>query len=146
MACNGDFWNVTQSCFVQDENTNPCDTAPCQLSIPEGGSCNEFELKLCAHLHYTGNASIWEVRASQFEDYGRLEGAFHQDAKDQFDEMQRDDDIDQQMTFVSVVGRRGTGKSTIGAFLSGNSTMFEVSECELATRPKWQFFNLDREI
>ena len=41
---------------------------------------------------------------------------------------QASQDYNKQLTFVSIVGEKGVGKSKIASLLSGNSSMFESSD------------------
>ena len=52
---------------------------------------------------------------------------YEQDARERLRGLQNVDDFNTQLSFVSFVGGRGNGKSTIAALLAGNSTMFKVN-------------------
>ena len=42
-------------------------------------------------------------------------------------------DFDKQLSFVSIVGARGVGKSTIASLLSGNHSMFTTGNWSVGT-------------
>ena len=54
-------------------------------------------------------------------------GSFQQPARDMISHIQDTPDFNTQLSIVSVVGKRGAGKSTVTSLLSGNSSMFTVS-------------------
>ena len=45
-------------------------------------------------------------------------------AKERFQLTQTIPDFDKQLSIVSIVGKRGVGKSTVTSLLSGNHSMF----------------------
>ena len=54
-------------------------------------------------------------------------GLFPDEARDRISHIQDTPDFNTQLSIVSIVGKRGAGKSTVASFLSGNSSMFVVS-------------------
>ena len=58
-------------------------------------------------------------------------GSFEEPARERISHIQDTADFNTQLSIVSVVGKRGAGKSTVTSLLSGNCTMFTVSiRCE----------------
>ena len=57
-----------------------------------------------------------------------LSGVFEEQAKAQLSSIQTIPEFDTQLTMTSIVGGRGVGKSTVASLLSGNETMFVVSD------------------
>ena len=49
------------------------------------------------------------------------------EAKLRLREVQNVPEFNTQLSFVSIVGGRGVGKSTVASLLSGNASMFTVS-------------------
>ena len=118
---NGD--KINQSCF-DDPDEDPCSSRPCLIDISSHPDSTKVNITLSNDSEI--DAAIWEIRLSQFEDYAKLKSIFGQEAQDAFDELAESTEFSSQLTFASIVGRRGTGKSTIASFLTGNCTMFEV--------------------
>ena len=48
-------------------------------------------------------------------------------ARQRFRELPNTPGFNTQLSFVSIVGGRGVGKSTVASLLSGNSSMFTVN-------------------
>ena len=115
------------TCF-KDES-DPCSPEPCVIDVSKKVG-NLMALSLCADdsIIDDRNGSIWEVRISEFDDYSKLTGIFVEEAQERIELLQNVPEFNTQLSFVSFVGRRGTGKSTIAAFLAGNTTMFEVQK------------------
>lgn len=114
---------LTQTCF-DDPNEDPCSSKPCLIDMSSQPYFDKVNITLTNEVDI--DAAIWEMRFSQFEDYAKLKSIFSQDAQDAFDELSENLELSSQLSFASIVGRRGTGKSTIASFLAGNVTMFEV--------------------
>ena len=71
--------------------------------------------------------AIWEINFSTSNDSSKLEVYFTDEARQRFRELQTVPDYNTQLSFVSIVGGRGVGKSTVASLLSGNSSLFDVS-------------------
>ena len=70
--------------------------------------------------------AIWEINFSRSNESNKLEGFFVEKARERFRELQNVPDYNTQLSFVSIVGGRGVGKSTVASLLSGNASMFTV--------------------
>ena len=71
--------------------------------------------------------AIWEINFSTSNDSSKLEVYFTNEARQRLRELQNIPEYNTQLSFVSIVGGRGVGKSTVASLLSGNSTLFNVS-------------------
>ena len=58
-------------------------------------------------------------------------GLFQNDARERISHVQDTHEYDTQLSVVSIVGKRGAGKSTVASLLSGNCSMFTVSTDKL---------------
>ena len=54
-------------------------------------------------------------------------------AKERFQLTQTIPDFDKQLSIVSIVGKRGVGKSTVTSLLSGNHSMFVTGSGSVGT-------------
>ena len=88
----------------------------------------EIKLKICTPPDTTNLGAIWEINFSTSNDSSRLEGFFVDAARERFRELQNVPEFDTQLSFVSIVGGRGVGKSTVASLLSGNASMFTVRQ------------------
>ena len=69
-------------------------------------------------------ASLWEVWVSPEEDSNRVKGTFADNGRQRLGEIQQKPEFNTWLTFTSVVGKTGVGKSTVASFLAGNISMF----------------------
>jgi ABC-type uncharacterized transport system ATPase component len=83
-------------------------------------------VKLCTDSETTKLGAIWEINFSPSNESNKLEGFFEEQARDRLRAIQSIPEFNTQLSFVSIVGGRGVGKSTVASLLSGNSSMFEV--------------------
>ena len=81
--------------------------------------------------------AIWEINFSTSNDSSKLEVYFTDEARQRFRELQTVPDYNTQLSFVSIVGGRGVGKSTVASLLSGNSSLFDVSNFVGLLGPLW---------
>ena len=120
----------TFKCFEPDENIDECSPEPCFSKIndivDENISNQLLQVQIWTEPSSKNNGSIWEIRFSQYNDSSRLEGYFFADAKERLRNLIDIPDFNTQLSFVSIVGGRGVGKSTLASLLSGNSSMFTV--------------------
>ena len=120
----------TFKCFEPDENIDECSPEPCFSKIndivDENISNQLLQVQIWTEPSSKNNGSIWEIRFSQYNDSSRLEGYFFADAKERLRNLIDIPDFNTQISFVSIVGGRGVGKSTLASLLSGNSSMFTV--------------------
>ena len=56
----------------------------------------------------------------------KLEGFFVDEARQRLRQLEAVPDFNTQLSFVSIVGGRGVGKSTVASLLSGNASLFDV--------------------
>ncbi len=122
----------TFDCFLSDQAEDPCSSAACHADIslailPDIDQVQVVNVTLCADPDQLNTAAIWEVNFSRSNESNKIEGFFDEEAKERFNELAINLDFNTQLSFVSIVGGRGVGKSTIASLLSGNSSMFEVS-------------------
>ncbi len=125
------FNNVTFDCFIPNNQTDPCSSEVCHYDItsalsPDEGS-DEVSVEICADIEQENTGAIWEINFSRSNDSNKLEAYFIEDARENLLELKDDPDTNTQLSFVSIVGVRGVGKSTVASLLSGNSSMFEVT-------------------
>ena len=123
---------VNFDCFVDDESIDPCSSKACQSEIsslltPDAEVPETIKLQLCTPPDTTRLGAIWEINFSTSNDSNRLEGFFVDAARERFRELQTIPEYNTQLSFVSIVGGRGVGKSTVASLLSGNASMFTVS-------------------
>lgn len=85
------------------------------------------KVKVCVEADSTHNGAVWEINFSSSNESNKLEGFFVEAARDRLRQLEFTPEFNTQLSFVSIVGGRGVGKSTVASLLSGNSTMFEVS-------------------
>ena len=120
----------TFKCFELDENIGECSPEPCFSKIndivDENASNQSLQVKIWTEQSSLDSGAIWEIRFSQYNDSSRLEGLFFADAKERLRDLIDIPDFNTQLSFVSIVGGRGVGKSTLASLLSGNSSMFTV--------------------
>ena len=119
-------------CFLPDDTIDPCSSKACQSEIssvltPDFEEPETIKLKICTPSATTRLGAIWEINFSTSNDSNRLEGFFVDASRERFRELQTIPDYNTQLSFVSIVGGRGVGKSTVASLLSGNASMFTVS-------------------
>ena len=56
----------------------------------------------------------------------KLEGFFVDEARQRLRQLEAVPDFNTQLSFVSIVGGRGVGKSTVASLLSGNASLFDA--------------------
>ena len=81
---------------------------------------------MCVPAESNRLGAVWEINFSTSNDSSRLEGFFVDAARERFRDLQTVDEYNTQLSFVSIVGGRGVGKSTVASLLSGNASMFTV--------------------
>ena len=86
-----------------------------------------YDFQICALETNSRNASIWEIDFSRSNESSQLELHFMERARERLRQLDSVPEFQDQLSFVSIVGARGVGKSTIASLLSGNSTMFKVA-------------------
>ena len=123
-------------CFYPDEHVDPCSSKACVGDIstvidPEGIVEETIKVKLCTDAQTTRLGSIWEINFSDTNETNRLEGYFVKAAQHRLRELEGVPDFNTQLSFVSIVGGRGVGKSTVASLLSGNASMFQVIQWRL---------------
>jgi ABC-type transport system involved in cytochrome bd biosynthesis fused ATPase/permease subunit len=117
---------------LPDPEVDPCSSKSCYGDISAALTPNieteeSIKVKLCTHPDTTKLAAIWEINFSSSNESNKLEGFFEVQARDRLRSLQSIPEFDTQLSFVSIVGGRGVGKSTVASLLSGNSSMFEVT-------------------
>ena len=83
------------------------------------------KVKLCADTNTTNFGAIWEINFSTSNESNKLQGLFVERARKRLQNLQTKDQFNSQLSFVSVVGGRGVGKSTVASLVSGNSSLFK---------------------
>ena len=83
------------------------------------------KVKLCADTNTTNSGAIWEINFSTSNESNKLQGLFVERARKRLQNLQTKDQFNSQLSFVSVVGGRGVGKSTVASLVSGNSSLFK---------------------
>lgn len=127
--------NVTFRCFTDsDRLTDPClgDISGIVSSFPNNGS-GKVAVKACADSESENLALLWEINISTSNDTSKVQGVLSSEARARLRLAQDMSQFDTQLTVVSVVGRRGVGKSTVVSLLSGNDTMFKTGSRTLGT-------------
>ena len=69
----------------------------------------------------------------QANDSTKIQGVFMEGARERFQLTQTIPNFNKQLTIVSIVGKRGVGKSTVASLLSGNHSMFETGSGSVGT-------------
>ena len=105
-ACKGDISSVLTPGIEEEENV---------------------KVKVCADGAQGNTGAIWEINFSRSNESNQLEGFFVEAARERLRALEETPEFDTQLSFVSIVGGRGVGKSTVASLLSGNSSMFEVA-------------------
>ncbi len=82
--------------------------------------------QICALEANSKDAAIWEINFSRSNESNKLEGFFVEEARERLRKLDSVPEFRNQLSFISIVGGRGVGKSTLASLLSGNSTMFKV--------------------
>ena len=100
-----------------------------------------MKVKLCADANTTNSGAIWEINFSTSNESNRLQGFFVDRARKRLQNLQTKDQFNSQLSFVSVVGGRGVGKSTVASLVSGNSSLFKGVCCEIK-RFEYTFFEI----
>ena len=60
-------------------------------------------------------------------------GELMEEARERLRSLEEVDELNTQLSIVSIVGGRGVGKSTVASLLSGNSSMFTVGSGSVGT-------------
>ena len=118
-------------CFYPDEDEDPCSSYACIGDIssvidPDSVVEEIINMKLCTDPETNNNGSIWEINFSDTNETSKLEGFFVKAAQDRLRYLEALPEFNTQLSFVSIVGGRGVGKSTLASLLSGNASMFQV--------------------
>ena len=116
-------------CFVEDPTD--CSSKACHADLssiltPDSEVIENINLKMCVPADNNRLGAIWEINFSTSNDSSKLEGFFVDAARERFRELQSTPEYNTQLSFVSIVGGRGVGKSTVASLLSGNASMFTV--------------------
>ena len=111
---------------------DPCSSKACHADIssiltPNAQEPEVIKIQLCTDQTTNRLGAIWEINFSRSNDSSKLEGFFVEKARQRFRTLQDIPDFNTQLSFVSIVGGRGVGKSTVASLLSGNASMFTVS-------------------
>ena len=70
---------------------------------------------------------IWEISFSRTNKSDQLEGYFDREADEILENLQNHEEFESdELSFISIVGGKGVGKSTMASLLSGNASMFLV--------------------
>ena len=112
---------------------DPCSSKACHADIssiltPNAQEPEIIKIQLCTDQTTNRLGAIWEINFSRSNDSSKLEGFFVEKARQRFRTLQDVLDFNTQLSFVSIVGGRGVGKSTVASLLSGNASMFTVSD------------------
>ena len=123
---------ITFECFYPDPNINPESSAACHSDIssiltPNINKMEKVNVKMCSDPSTNFTGAIWEINFSRSNESSKLEVYFPEEASIRFRELSSIPEFDTQLSFVSIVGGRGVGKSTVASLISGNSSMFTVS-------------------
>ena len=118
-------------CFVEDPSVDPCSSKACHADLssiltPDSEVVENINFKMCVPADNNRLGGIWEINFSTSNDSSKLEGFFVDAARERFRELQSTPEYNTQLSFVSIVGGRGVGKSTVASLLSGNASMFTV--------------------
>lgn len=124
------------ACF--DANEDPCSSKACQGDISkvinaESDVEEQVKVKLCTPADTIYLGAIWEINFSVSNQSNKLEGFFVEAARDRLRGVQTIPEFNTQLSFVSIVGGRGVGKSTVASLLSGNATMFSAGSASIGT-------------
>ena len=123
---------TTFECFYPDPSIDPGSSEACHSDISliltaDINTVEYIEVKLCSDPTTTFTGAVWEINFSRSNDSSKLEAYFPEEARQRFRELPSIPEFDTQLSFVSIVGGRGVGKSTVASLLSGNSSMFTVN-------------------
>ena len=129
---------TTFECFYPDPSVDPGSSAACHSDISSilTADINTLEyisVKMCSDPSTNFTGAIWEINFSRSNDSSKLEAYFPEQARQRFRELPSIPEFDTQLSFVSIVGGRGVGKSTVASLLSGNSSMFTVGSDSTGT-------------
>ncbi len=118
-------------CFFPADDVDPCSSKSCHSDIsavltPDIEVEETIKVKVCAEADQANTGAIWEINFSRSNESYKLEGFFVEAARERFRDLQNFPEFNTQLSFVSIVGGRGVGKSTVASLLSGNHSMFEV--------------------
>ena len=147
------------SCFEPSAEVDPCSSEVCKADIsglnltPEDTT---LTAKLCSLPDNSHLASLWEINFSSSNESHKIQGIdrFHiyvkctsmilwvhhhwagelmEEARERLRSLEEVDELNTQLSIVSIVGGRGVGKSTVASLLSGNSSMFTVGSGSVGT-------------
>lgn len=124
------------SCFAKDDNQDPCSSKACQgeiSNVVNAESEDQVKVQLCTPADTLYLGSIWEINFSVSNQSNKLEGFFVEAARDRLRGLQTIPEFNTQLSFVSIVGGRGVGKSTVASLLSGNASMFSAGSASIGT-------------
>ena len=130
---------TTFQCFYPDPTVDPGSSEACYSDISSiltadiNTTVEYIEVKLCSETSTNFTGAIWEINFSRSNDSSKLEAYFPEEARQRFRELPSITEFDTQLSFVSIVGGRGVGKSTVASLLSGNSSMFTVGSGSVGT-------------
>ena len=129
---------ITFECFYPDPSIDPGSSEACHTDISsilnaDINTVEKIEVKLCSDPTTNFTGAIWEINFSRSNDSSKLEAYFPEKARQRFRELPSIPEFDTQLSFVSIVGGRGVGKSTVASLLSGNSSMFTVGSDSTGT-------------
>ena len=142
--------NGLETEFVCFPEANSTDSTSCVGSFVPVLSKNVtlVQMVLCVNESDPNTAAIWEIDISkvglkwpdynlnfffQANDSSKIQGVFMEAAKERFQLTQTIPNFNKQLTIVSIVGKRGVGKSTVASLLSGNHSMFETGSGSVGT-------------
>ena len=112
--------------MTEETGSNAC---PGNLNSLHSGTVDvndTFAVDICSKENNTFEASVWEVSFSSSEDFGKVLGTFESSGRQRLRQTQETPVFDTQLSIMTIVGLRGSGKSTILSMLSGKNSMFEV--------------------
>ena len=116
-------------CFFRRGSQDSCSSFPCHANIASIlESSNQKYLNITVELCNLDavKSFIWEISFSRTNKSDQMEGYFDKDADEILDNLQNHEEFESELSFVSIVGGKGVGKSTMASLLSGNSSMFLV--------------------
>ena len=129
------------SCFYRNGSQDSCSYLPCHANIaPILEKSNHTDLNItvevCAmdkfprrqkNFDDTVKGFIWEISFSRTNKSDQLEGYLGKEADEILENLPNHEEFESELSFISIVGGKGVGKSTMASLLSGNSSMFLVN-------------------